>query len=148
LSGKLIKKNKYAKFNYNVDKEYEAGIVLKGLDVKAIRANKFEIREAFVRVENDELYLWNIIFSDQQQDNTIQKRKLLLHKKEIAKIITVLKDKKQHGFVLSIRYNEKNKVKVDIALGTTKKKFDKKGDQKRSTDKRTLEKDLKSNYGM
>lgn len=148
MAEKVIKNNKYARYTYSIDKEYEAGIVLTGIDVKAIRNNTFEIKDAFVRAENGELFVWNIIFYDQQKDNTVQKRKLLLHKKEIQKLIALLKDKKQHGFVMRVRYNDRNKVKFDLGFGTTKKKIDKKIDQKRSSEKRVLERSMKSIYGI
>jgi SsrA-binding protein len=148
VAEKVIKINKYARFNYTVDKEYEAGIVLSGADVKQIRGNTFEVQDAFVRAENGELFIWNVVFYDQQKDNTVQRRKLLLHRSEIDKITNLLKDKKQHGFVLRVRYNEKNKVKLDLGFGVTKKKQDKKQDQKRSSNKRTLERTMKTEYGV
>ncbi len=142
MAGTLIKNNKYAGFKYNIEKKYEAGIVLLGVDVKSIRANKFEIRDSVVKEEGGELFIWNIIFAE-NLTNKIQKRKLLLKRKEIQKISSMLKDKTKRGFVLTVRYNEKNKVKFDIGIGTTKKAMDKKASQKRSTDKRTFEKTIK-----
>ncbi len=144
MSDLTLKHNRYAGFKYNLDKKYDAGIVLKGADVKAIRANHFDIKEAFVREDNGELYLWNIIFFDKQND--IQKRKLLLHRNEIEKIKVMLKNRKIHGYVTSIRFNEKNKVKVEIGVGTTKKVRDKRTADKRTTNKRELEKEIKEIY--
>lgn len=137
-SGKLIKNNKFANYKYHVEKKFEAGVVLKGKDVKAIRANKFEIRDSFVKEEKGELFLWNTLFFD--EPDSIQKRKLLLNRREIEKIKTILKDKKRHGFVLSVRYNEKNLVKLDIGFGIVKKARDKKASEKRASEKRNLEK--------
>jgi SsrA-binding protein len=142
LSDIIIKSNRFASFKYNIVKKFEAGISLKGRDVKAIKGNRFEIRDALVKEDKGELYLWNIIFSDFPTDN-MEKRKLLLHKKEIDKIITMFTDKRIHGFVLSVRYNEKNLIKFDIGIGTTKKIQDKKTADKRSSEKRSLERSIR-----
>lgn len=139
-----VKHNKFAKFKFNIDHTYEAGIVLTGSDVKSIRANKFEIREAFVREENGELFVWNIIFSD--KENNIQKRKLLLHRNEIDKILVLLKDRKIHGYVLGVKFNDKNRIKFEIGVGSVKKARDKSASEKRSSEKRQLERDMKISY--
>lgn len=138
---KLIRKNKYALFRYNVEKEFEAGIVLSGKDVKSIRANEFEIKDSFLKIDNRELYLWNILFSSIPEK--INKRKLLLHKREILKIENLFKNKRNHGFVLNVVYNDKNLIKVKIGIGTIKKVYERKTSEKRSTDKRNLEKEVK-----
>lgn len=144
MAEKIIKLNKFATFKYFVEKKYEAGIVLSGADVKAIKANAFEVRDAFVRETNGELFLWNVTFS--AGDLGTQKKKLLLNRAEIAKILDILKDKKNHGFVLSVRYNEKNKIKFDLGFGRVKKVQDKRTSERRSTEKRELERDIAQNY--
>ncbi len=139
----VIKNNKFALFKYNVEKKYEAGIALKGAEVKAIRSNAFEIKESFIRIENGEVFLWNMIFSDAKIGNT--KKKLLLNRREIDKIALALGNKRYHGFVLSVVYNEHNLVKVNIGIGTTKKAPQKKASEKRASEKRTLEQTMKYN---
>ena len=146
MAGINIKNNKYARFNYTIEDTYEAGIVLSGKDVKAIRSNKFEIREAFVRVEGDELFLWNIIFFE--EPDKIHKRKLLLKRKEINKIISYLKDKKKHGYVFGVRYDARRHIKFDLGFGVTKKNTDLKSADKRTSEKRTLEREMKDHYGL
>jgi SsrA-binding protein len=146
VSGISIKNNKYARFSYTIEETYEAGIVLSGKDVKAIRSNKFEIRDAFVRVEGNELFLWNIIFFE--EPDKIHKRKLLLNRKEINKIISYLKDKKKHGYVLGVRYNPRRHIKFDLGFGVTKKHIDQKSSDKRTSEKRTLERELKIHYDL
>ena len=141
MSGLTIKNNKFARFKYNIEKDYEAGIVLTGLEVKAIKANKFEIRDAVVKEEKGELFLWNMLFSELPKSN--HKKKLLLHKSEIDKISTLMKDRTKHGFVISVRYNEKRKIKFDIGFGRVKKYQEKRESAKRSTNKRVLEKQIK-----
>lgn len=139
-----VRNNKFAGFKYNIDKTYEAGVVLKGSDVKAIRNNQFEIRDAFVRESNGELFVWNILFNASQDE--VQKRKLLLHRNEIERIRVVLKDKKNHGYVLSVKFNDKNKIKFIVGFGTTKKAREKKASERRTSEKRVLEKEIKNDY--
>ena len=135
-----VRKNKYAYHRYNVEKTYEAGIVLKGNDVKAIRAGDFSLRDATLKLENDEVFIWNIHFHHAPDE--IKKKKLLLHKKEISKITSMLKNKRFHGFVLAVKMNAHNRIKLDIGLGTVKKVYEKKTSEKRSTEKRSLERQI------
>ena len=132
--------NKFSTFKYFVEKKYEAGIVLTGPDVKAIKANTFEVRDSFVRESDGELFLWNMLFNSGSLG--AQKRKLLLHQNEIAKISEFLQNKRNHGFVLSVKYNEKNIIKVELGFGRVKKAQDKKSSEKRTTEKRELEKQI------
>jgi SsrA-binding protein len=140
VSEVTVKNNKYAAFKYSLDKKYEAGIVLTGADVKAIRGNEFEVRDAIVREEKGELFIWNILFH--KQKGTQHKRKLLLHKNEIAKILVMLKDKKIHGYVVAVKFNEQSRIKLEIGIGRIKKQLEKKTSEKRSTEKRTMEREM------
>jgi SsrA-binding protein len=143
----VIRKNKHAFFKYSVEKEYEAGAALTGLQVKYIKSNDFEIQEAFIRAEHGELFMWNIVFPFSQ--NALENKvKLLLNRNEIDKILNILKDRKKHGFLVAVRYNDKNRVKFDIGFGTIKKAREKKSSEKRTSEKRQLEKDIKTDiYG-
>lgn len=140
----VIKINKYAGFKYNIDKKFEAGIVLTGQEVKAIRSNKFEIRDAFVKIDSSEGYVYNLIFSTISQKSL--KHKLLLHRSEIEKIKIILNEKRIHGFILRVIYSERNKIKFEIGFGSAKKIQDKRSSEKRSSEKRLLEKKLKEEY--
>lgn len=144
MSAKIIKLNKFAGFKYFIEKKYEAGIVLTGPDVKAIKANEFDIRDAFVRETDGEMFLWNINFNTGNIGS--QKRKLLLNRSEISKIHDLLKDRKNHGFVLSVSYNDKNKIKFELGFGRVKKVQEKRTSEKRSSEKRELERDIAKNY--
>ena len=137
MEEKIIKNNKYSLYKYEILKTFDAGIVLYGKDVKAIKANSFEIKEAFVKLESNELFLWNIIFAN--EDTNLSKRKLLFHRSEIDKISTLLRDKRVQGFVINVRYTGRNIIKLNIGFGRSKKEYDKKTADKRMTEKRNME---------
>lgn len=144
MSKKVLKTNKHALHKYFCEYEYEAGIVLNGIDVRNIKDLAFEIRDSTVVSRNNELFLDNFVLKS--YSTKPQSRKLLLHRKEIDKIIQILKDKKYHGFVRNIILTENNLIKVEIGLGKIKKNFEKKASEKRSSEKRQLEKMLKEMY--
>jgi SsrA-binding protein len=137
---KVQKNNKFAGFKFFTEEKFEAGIVLSGQDVKDIRKNAFNIRESFVILDKNEVFLMNLILDSAPHIN--KKRKLLLHRSEISKISQYLQNKKYHGYVLAIRYNEKNLIKVDIGIGTIKKQHEKKSSEKRMSEKRDVERQI------
>jgi len=140
LEGKVLKNNKYAGFEFLTEERFEAGIVLDGLDVKEIRKGAFNIRDSSVILQNNELFLINLVFESAK--NTKVKRKLLLKREEIDKVSKLLQNKRYHGYVLNVRYNEKNLIKFDIGIGTIKRKFEKKASQKRASEKRNIERQI------
>lgn len=135
----MVKSNKKVLHDYDIHEEFEAGLVLNGAQVKSIRSNKFEISESVVNLRNNEVFIDNIVFDNADNQASI---KLLLHKKEIEKIKSIKKDKRIRGLVTSI-INRGNKIKAIIVLGVIKRKIDKKQEQKRSTQKRILEREIK-----
>lgn len=141
MAEKILKNNKYAGFKFLTSDSFEAGIVLNGTDVKDIKKGKFEIRDAFLHIEKGEVFLMNLILESNPAAS--KRRKLLLNKKEIAKISELLANKKNRGYVVRVKYNDKSFVKIDIGIGITKKQFDKKASQKRMTEKRSVERELK-----
>jgi SsrA-binding protein len=136
-------KNKMATFNYEILDHYEAGIVLLGSEVKSIKLNQGSLKEAFVIIEDGELFLVKSHIPAFQPNNArpgydpYQKRKLLLSKKEIAEIM-----KKKHESGLTLipisMYSKGNRIKLDMALARGKKKHDK----RESIKKRDTERDL------
>lgn len=136
--GKVLKLNKHALFKFNPEDIYEAGVVLTGKDVKDFKSNNFEIRDSLIRAEYGEIYVYNINLQSSPDEQN--KRKLLLNKKEIAKIIKSLQEKRNHGFVIKSYINSRGIVKLEIGIGTIKKKFEKKASEKRSSEKRQTEK--------
>jgi SsrA-binding protein len=127
---KIISYNRKAKFEYEIIENFEAGIVLKGSEVKAIRAGKVSINEAYGATKNNDIYLYNANINEYKYASNFnhepkRPRKLLLHKKQIRKLFGALKEKGQSLVPLSLYINSKNLVKIEIALAKGKKIHDK-----------------------
>ncbi|MCJ8007710.1 SsrA-binding protein SmpB [Lederbergia wuyishanensis] len=141
--GKLIAQNKKASHDYFIEDTYEAGIVLQGTEIKSIRAGKVNLRDSFARIQNGELFLHNAHISPYEQGNRynhdpLRTRKLLLHRKEINKLIG---ESKEEGYsIIPLKIYLKNGfAKVLIGLGKGKKKYDKREDLKQKEAKRDIE---------
>ncbi|UWD33988.1 SsrA-binding protein [Mesomycoplasma molare] len=139
---KIIQKNKIANFNYELFEKYECGISLQGWEVKSIRANNCNLKNSYATFKTNELYLTNFQISQYMavKGDELRERKLLLHKNQLLKI--ALKQKQQ-GYTLiptMIYWNEKSKIKVEIALAKGKNKIDKRASEKEREVKRKLEK--------
>src|SRR6476646_11187942 len=134
--------NSKARHDYHILETFEAGIVLHGTEVKALRAGKGQIRDAFARVENDEVYLHNAHIDEYSHGN-IQNhqpkapRKLLLHKSEIRKLFGFASVKGNALVPLSF-YWKNGKVKVSLGVGKGKVEFDKREDIKKRESDREL----------
>lgn len=134
-------KNKKAYFNYTIDSSIEAGIVLVGTEIKSLKKGSIDITDSYVRIKNKEAYIINM-FIDKYEEGSIfnhepsRERKLLLHKKEIKKLLeSVTKD----GYTLVPLkvYISKGKAKVLIGVAKGKKLYDK----RESIKERDLKKD-------
>ncbi len=142
--------NRKAKYDYEIEDTYEAGIVLKGTEIKSIRNGKAQLKDSYAIVKNDEIYLLNMHISAYEQGNIFnheetRTRKLLLHKKEIFKI----RDKiNQEGYTLiPIKiYFSKNKAKVLLGIARGKKNYDKRETIKKRDMEREMNKQLKQKY--
>lgn len=134
--------NPKARRDYHILDTFEAGIVLHGTEVKALRAGKGQINDAFARVENDQVYLHNAhideySFGNLQNHQPKGVRKLLLHKSEIRKLFGLASVKGNAILALSL-YWKNNKVKVQLGVGKGKVQFDKREDmKKRDADRET-----------
>jgi SsrA-binding protein len=126
---KVIARNKKAKFNYNILETYEAGIVLKGSEVKSIRSGKVSLSDAFAQVVNGEVFLFNMHISPyekaQEELEAKRDRKLLLNKSEIRKIEGKLKSRGLTLIPLEV-FIKKSFVKITLALAKGKKEYEKK----------------------
>lgn len=145
---KQLANNKKAFHDYFIEKKYEAGIELKGDEVKSIKQGKVSIKESFIGDKNGEIYIYGMHVTpfseayDKKIDPT-RTRKLLLRKKEIS---TLIGKKSQAGFTivpLSI-YEKNGLVKIEIALAKGKKLYDKRESLKKKDDKRRIERALKN----
>ena len=122
--------NRKAKFNYHLHEEFEAGIALLGWEVKALRAGKCQLTDTFILLRNNEAFLLACNISPLQSASSHviaepqRSRKLLLHRKEIAKLIGATQQKGYTCIPVAL-YWKNNKVKVGIALASGKKEHDK-----------------------
>ena len=144
---KKIVTNKKAYFDYHIIEIFEAGLVLTGNEIKAIRESKISIKESFARIKNNEMFLINGYIGRFSQNTNqtydeYRTRKLLLHKKEILKIIQLQKLENLTIVPLDVHFNKKY-AKINIALVRGKKKHDKREDLKRKDIKREIEKTIK-----
>ncbi|MDP4040530.1 SsrA-binding protein SmpB [Mycoplasma mycoides] len=144
MSEHLIVKNKKAYFNYEIIQTYQAGIVLNGPEIKSIRNHDVSINEAFVLIRKKEIYILNMNVKKYKFANYIKgleetrTRKLLLHKKEIIKILN--KIKQENLTIIPVKLYFKNDyVKLEIALAKGKKLHDKRQTiKKRDTERKEL----------
>ncbi len=127
---KIINQNKRATFEYFIEERIEAGIVLKGTEVKAIREGKVNIQDSHAQDSGGEIFLLNSYVGEYVQANrfnhdTRRPRKLLLRSKEIKKIVGKIRVKGYTLVALSIFFNEKNIIKVELGIAKGKKLHDK-----------------------
>ena len=132
---KIIATNKKATFDYQISLKLDSGIVLTGSEVKSLRNNSPSIKESYIENEGGELWLCNCHIkkyesSNEKDNNPIRKRKLLLNKKELSKILGAVRREGFSVVPISIYFNDKGLVKLNIGLGRGKKKFDKRESQK------------------
>jgi SsrA-binding protein len=125
----IIATNKKARFNYEIIEKIEAGISLRGTEVKSIRNKNVSIAESYAQIKDDEVFLHNLHISPYEQGNRenhdpIRVRKLLLHKHEIKKLVSKIQLKGFSVVPLSI-YLRKGKIKVELVIGRGKRLVDK-----------------------
>jgi len=145
--GKVIAQNRKASHEYFIEDTYEAGIVLKGTEIKSIRAGRVSIKDSHARIDRGEVKLINLHIAEYEQGNRFnhdptRTRKLLLHRKEIDKLTGLIQ---QQGYALiPLKIYIKNGVaKVLLGLGKGKKKYDKREDLKRKQMKRDADRAIK-----
>jgi len=147
---KLIANNKKVYHEYFLEEIYEAGIALHGTEVKSIRMGKCSIKESFVRIDkNGEVYIYGMHVTPYEKGNIFNKdplrpKKLLLHKKEIQKLIGKIAEKGYTLVPVEV-YLSNGLVKVQIALAKGKKLYDKRQDIAKKDMKREAQRDFKVN---
>ena len=144
---KLIANNKKVYHEYFLEEIFEAGIALHGTEVKSVRMGKCSIKESFIRIEKGEVYIYELHISPYEKGNIFNKdplrpKKLLLHKKEIQKLLGQI-SQKGYTIVPVEVYLNKGLVKVQIALAKGKKLYDKRADIAKKDQKREAERDYK-----
>ena len=146
-SQKLIANNKKAYHDFFIDETYECGIALHGTEVKSMRMGKCSIKEAFVRIEDGEVFVYGMHVSPYEKGNIFNKdplrvKKLLLHKCEINKLLGKIKEKGYTLVPLQVYFKD-GKVKVEIGLARGKKLYDKREAIAKKDQRREAEKEFK-----
>jgi len=144
---KLVANNKKARFDYFIEDVYEVGMVLYGTEVKSIRMGKCSIKEGFIRIENGEVYIYNMNVTPYEKGNIFNKdplrtKKLLLHQFEINKLAGQMAVKGYTLVPLQL-YLIGNLVKLEIGLAKGKKLYDKRHDIAKKDQQREIQKDFK-----
>ncbi len=143
----IVSTNKKARFNYEIIEKIEAGISLKGTEVKSVRNKNVSIGESYAQIKENEVFLHNLHISPYEQGNRenhdpIRVRKLLLHKQEIKKLVSKIQLKGLSLVPLSI-YIRKGKIKVELAVGRGKRLVDKRESIKKKTIQREIDRIVK-----
>ena len=140
--------NRRAKFDYFIEEEYEAGIVLTGTEIKSVRNGHCNIKDSYGIIKNDEVFLLNMYIDQYKEGNLFnhsetRTRKLLLHKKEIKKINQAISTQGLTLIPLKLYFKE-NKLKVLLGVCRGKKNFDKRETMKERDLKRETQKKFKN----
>ena len=143
----LIANNKKAYHDYFIEDTYETGIALAGTEVKSLRMGKCSIKEAYVKIDRGEVYIWGMHISPYEKGNIFNKdplrtRKLLMHRQEIRKLESKLKEKGLTLVPLRV-YFKNSLVKLEIGLARGKKLYDKRQDIAKKDQRREAEREFK-----
>ena len=143
----IIASNRKARHEYHILNKYEAGIVLQGSEVKALREGKANVKEAYIRFSGNELYIVGMHIGDYSNagysaHSAVHDRKLLMHSKELSKIKKEIDEKGKTLIPLSL-YFKNNRVKVQFGLAKGKKLFDKRQTKMDQDVKRQVDREMK-----
>lgn len=147
---KIIAENRKARFNYFIEDEFEAGLVLKGTEVKSLRLGRANLKDAYARIENGEVFVYQMHigpypFAYYGNHDPLRIRKLLLHKREIKRLYSKVNEKGFTLIPLKIYFKE-GKAKMTLALAKGKRKYDKREAIRRRDEKRDMERARKEDY--
>jgi SsrA-binding protein len=145
---KLIVQNRKARHEYHIVENYEAGISLKGTEVKSLREGRANMSDCYAMIHNGEVYLKGLHISpySHASDTTVdpqRERKLLLNRSEIRKLIGLVQEKGLTLVALKLYFNDRGRVKVDLAVARGKKNYDKRHDLAEKDAKRAVERAMK-----
>lgn len=144
---KIVAENRKARHDYHIHETYEAGIALTGTEVKSLRAGKANLKDSYAHIENGEMMISQMHISPYEQGNIfnhepMRKRKLLMHKKEILKLFGKTREKGYSLVPLKL-YFTRGKAKLQIALASGKKNYDKRQDIAARDAKRDMERAMR-----
>lgn len=140
---KVISTNRKARHDYHIEDSFEAGIVLTGTEVKSVRNARVNLKDSYARIENGEIFLYNMHISPYEQGNRfnhdpLRVRKLLLHKMEISRLTGKVNEKGYALIPLKI-YITRGLAKIELGLARGKKLYDKRRDIAERDSKREME---------
>ena len=146
---KVVATNRKAYHEYHIDERYEAGMVLLGTEVKAMREGRVNLKDSFARVDRNEVILHQCHISPYSHGNSmnhepLRPRKLLLHRKEINKLMGRTQQKGLTLVPLRIYFNQDGKAKIEIGLGKGKHEYDRREDIKDREARRDVERAMKT----
>lgn len=149
---KVIAQNRRARHDYHIEDTIEAGLVLTGTEIKSIRAGRVNLKDSFARIQNGEVFLYNMHISPYEQGNRynhdpLRTRKLLLHRREINKLIGLTKEKGYTLVPLKI-YIKNGLAKLDLAIAKGKKLYDKREAMKKRDAEREAQRALRERQKM
>ncbi len=150
MSKRIVCTNKKAYHDYSIDSTIEAGIVLTGPEVKSLRAGKANMRDGYAAVDREEVWLHNVhispyTYATNQTQDPMRTRKLLLHRREIRRLIGKLREKGFALIPLKIYFIDNGIIKVELGLARGKKLYDKRADLKKKQSDREMERELSRN---
>ncbi|HET7658722.1 MAG TPA: SsrA-binding protein SmpB [Bacillales bacterium] len=150
--GRVLAQNKKANHDYFIEETYEAGIVLKGTEIKSIRKGGVNLKDSYARISDGEMILLNMHISPYEQGNRynhdpVRTRKLLLHRKQIDQLFGKMKEQGYSLIPLKV-YIKNGYAKVLIGLGKGKKNYDKRETLKRKSAQREVERALRERQKM
>ena len=148
MSIKTVSTNRKARHDYFILDEYEAGLVLRGSEIKSIRAGHISIKESYIKIDEREAWLVNAHIAmyepaSRQNHDPLRPRKLLLHKKELQKLWDEVRQKGVTIIPLRV-YIKNGKAKIEIAAAKGKKKYDKRAELARKTAEMEMRRQIKS----
>ena len=147
---KVIANNPSANHNYTITDKIEAGIVLTGTEIKSIRKGRVNLKESYVNIKNGEVFVYGMHISPYEQGNIYNKdplrdRKLLLNKREIFRLLGLIKQQGCSLVPLSL-YLKNNIIKLEIGIGKGKKLYDKRQDIAKKDAERRMQQAMKNRY--
>jgi SsrA-binding protein len=144
---KIVTENRKARHDYFIDDEYEAGMVLVGTEVKALRLGRINLKDSYAKIKNGEVFVHQMHigqypFAHYGNHEPLRVRKLLLHNYEIRKLIGKVQEKGYSLIPLRV-YFKKGKVKMSLGLARGKRKYDKRESIRKRDEKRDMDRSLK-----
>jgi len=145
---KILANNKKAKHDYFIEETYEAGMVLKGTEIKAMRMGKLNLKDSYAKVENGDVMIYSMHISPYEKGNIyntdpLRPRKLLLNKREIRKLLGYTTQEGLTLIPLKVYLNSKGLAKMELAVAKGKKLYDKRDDMAKKDANRRMEQHMK-----